>query len=107
MGAICMEKRKYTRMKLLEAAIDEMLAQGKTHREIEEHFGLQGDRPLHSFLKNRRRKERKLAAGVPLRPQGRQPKGYKPPEVEKDYEIKRLKMENELLRDFLRFAGRR
>jgi len=107
MGAFCMEKRRYTRMKLIEVEIDEMLAQGKSHREIEEHFGLEGDRPLHNFLKRRRRKERKLAAGVPLRPNGRPPKGYKIPEVEKDYEIKRLKMENELLRDFLRLAGRR
>ena len=93
-------------MKLLEAAIDEMLAQGKSHREIEESFGLQGDRPVHNFLKRRRRKERKLAAGIPLRHQGRQAKGYKTPEEEKDYEIKRLKMENELLRDFLHHAGR-
>ena len=52
-----MEKRRYTRMKLLETAIDEMLAQGKSHREIEESFGLQGDRPVHNFLKRRRRKD--------------------------------------------------
>lgn len=102
-----MEKRRYTRMSLIEAEIDEMLAQGKSHKEIETHFGLQGDRPLHSFLKRRRRKEKKILAGVPLRPKGRPPKGYKMPEAEKDYEIKRLKMENELLRDFLRLAGRR
>lgn len=102
-----MEKRRYTRMKLIEAEIDEMLAQGKSHKEIETHFGLQGDRPLHNFLKKRRRKEKKVLAGIALRPKGRQPKGYKMPEAEKDYEIKRLKMENELLRDFLRLAGRR
>jgi len=102
-----MEKRRYTKMRLIETEIDELLAQGKSHREIEIHFGLQGDRPLHSFLKNRRRKEKKILAGIPLRPQGRQPKGYVKPEIEKDYEIKRLKMENTLLRDFLRLAGRR
>lgn len=84
-----------------------MLAEGKSHKEIETHFGLQGERPLHSFLKKRRRKERKQAAGVVLRPKGRPPKGYTKPEAEKDYEIKRLKMENELLRDFLRLVGRR
>ena len=102
-----MEKRRYTHMRLIEAAIDDMLAQRKSHREIEAYFGLQGNRPLHSFLKKRRRKGRKVAAGIPIRPRGRQPKGYVMPEAEKDYEIKRLKMENELLRDFLRFAGRR
>lgn len=102
-----MEKRRYTRMKLIEAEIDEMLAQGKSHKEIETHFGLQGNRPLHNFLKKRRRKEKKVLAGIALRPKGRHPKGSKMPQAEKDYEIKRLKMENELLRDFLRLAGRR
>ena len=102
-----MSKRKYTRISLLETEIDEMLAQGKSHREIEEELGLEGDRPVHNFLKRRRRKERKLAAGVPLRPKGRPPKGYRISEEEKDYEIKRLQRENELLRDFLRAAGRR
>lgn len=97
-----MGKRRYIRISLLEAEIDEMLAQGKTHREIEAYFGLEGDRPLHNFLKRRRRKEKKLLSGMP-RPRGRKPvvtlQEYK-------YEIKRLKMENELLRDFLRLAGR-
>ena len=102
-----MEKRRYTHMRLLEAVIDEMLEQGRSHKEIEQELGLQGKRQVHDFLKRRRRRERKLAEGVALRSKGRPPKGYKTPDVEKDYEIKRLKMENELLRDFLRLAGRR
>lgn len=101
-----MEKRKYTHIRLLETEIDEMLTQGKTHKEIEQALGLQGKQPVHDFLKKRRRKEKKLAAGIALRPKGRLPKGYQTPAKEKDYEIKRLKMENELLRDFLRLAGR-
>ena len=91
----------------IEAEIDELLKAGKSHKEIEAHFGLAGDRPVHNFLKRRRRKERKIAAGLSIRPPGRQPKGYVTPEAEKDYEIKRLKMENQLLRDFLQYAGRR
>ena len=106
-GVFVWKKRKYMHMRLLEAVIDEMLEKGKTHKEMEGELGLQGKQPVHDFLKRHRRKEMKLAAGLPLRPQGRQPKGYKKPETEKDYEIKRLKMENELLRDFLRLAGRR
>ena len=39
-----------------------MMAEGKSHREIEAHFGLEGDRPIHNLLKRERRKERKLAA---------------------------------------------
>lgn len=38
---------------------------------------------------------------------GRPPKGYVPSEQDKDREIKRLRMENELLRSFLQIAGRR
>jgi len=102
-----MEKRRYTRMSMIETEIDAMLAEGKSHKEIEAHFELQGDRPIHNYLKRRRRKEKKILAGIPARPKGRPPKGYAKPEAEKDYEIKRLKMENELLRDFLRLAGRR
>jgi len=102
-----MEKRRYTKMVLLERVIDEMLKQGKSHKEIEIHLGLQGDRPVHNFLKQRRRKEKRVTAGIPMRPKGRPPKGYVKPEVEKDYEIKRLKMENELLRDFLQVTGRK
>jgi len=102
-----MKKRGYTRIMLIESEIDAMLAEGRSHKEIEVYFGLQGDRPVHNFLKRCRRKERKLAAGIPIRPKGRARKGDTKTEAEKDYEIKRLKMENTLLRDFLQLAGRR
>ena len=102
-----MKKRGYTRIMLIEPEIDAMLAEGRSHKEIEVYFGLQGDRPVHNFLKRRRRKERKLAVGIPIRPKGRPRKGDTKTEAEKDYEIKRLKMENTLLRDFLQLAGRR
>jgi len=92
---------------MIEAEIDMMLAEGKSHKEIEAHFELQGDRPIHNLLKRRRRKEQKILAGIAVRAKGRPSKGYAKPEMEKDCEIRRLKMENELLRDFLRLAGRR
>ena len=38
-----MPKRKYANLKVLLPEIQEMLAQGKSHREIEEHFGLTGE----------------------------------------------------------------
>ena len=53
--------------------------------------------------------KRKLAAGVPSKaPRGRPRKGEvrEPSIAEYKYEIERLKMENELLRDFLRSTGR-
>ncbi|MDY3988191.1 MAG: hypothetical protein SOY88_02440 [Massilioclostridium sp.] len=48
-----------------------------------------------------------MEAGIMPRCRGRPPKGYVPMEQEKENEIRRLKMENELLRDSLRLAGRR
>jgi hypothetical protein len=48
-----------------------------------------------------------IADGIVPRRRGRLPKGFLTTEQEKDNEIKRLKMENELLRDFLRIAGRK
>ena len=95
-----MQKRRYTNMKALWPVIERMLAEGKSHREIETELGLEGDRPIHNLLKRQRRKE---AKGKP-RFRGRKPaktlQEYK-------YENKRLRMEVELLRDFLRFTERK
>ena len=91
--------RGYQRIKLLLPQIEEMLKEGKSRREIEEELGLHGDRPIHNLLKRERRKaveipkQRGRKAAVSL--------------SEYKYENKRLKMENELLRDFLHLAGRR
>lgn len=52
------------------------------------------------------RTERNIIESIPKR-RGRPPKGCVPTEKERDNEIKRLKMENELLRSFLQIAGRR
>jgi len=88
----------------------EMLAMkeaGKTNREIAEHFGFKDKYVVKRWVKRYNHQQRKMEAGILPRRRGRPPKGYRPTEQEKDNEIKRLKMENELLRDFLRLAGRR
>jgi hypothetical protein len=86
------------KIKTLLPTIEAMMKEGKSHREIEKELGLTGDRPIHNLLKRERRK-------VPQIPKQR---GRKPAVtlVEYKYENKRLKMENELLRDFHRLAGR-
>ena len=84
-----------------------MKAAGKTNREIAEHFGFKDKYVVKEWVKRYNRKKRKMEAGIVPRRRGRPPKGYVPTEQEKDNEIRRLKMENELLRDFLRLAGRR
>ena len=102
-------KRGYTHIQKILPEINAMLASGKSHREIESFFGLTGDRPVHNLLKRERRKQERLIAGIPPRPQGRPRKNAPSRDVaaEQAYEIKRLKMENELLRDFLRLTGRK
>lgn len=101
-----MSKRKYTHMQVLLPEIKVMLAEGKTHREIEEFFGLSGNRPVHDLLKRERRKERKLISGVPVNPKGRPRKKPLSKTEEYEKEIARLQMENALLRDFLQLTER-
>ena len=104
-----MSKRRYTHIQEILPEIKAMIANGKSHREIEEFFGLTGDRPVHNLLKRERRKEKKVAAGIVPRPKGRPCKDAPPRDVvaEQAYEINRLKMENKLLRDFLQLTGRK
>lgn len=104
-----MEKREYTQVQKLLPEIEAMLSSGKTQREVSEHFGFKDKHVIKELLKRQRRKQRKLAAGIVPRPKGRPRKDAEPRDIaaEQSYEIKRLQMENKLLRDFLRSAGRR
>ena len=102
-----MSKRKYTNLKALLPEIKEMIAEGKSHREIEEHFGLTGERPIHHLLKQDRRRERKLAAGCDPKPKGRPRKDGQLPKQDIQKELKQLRMENKLLRDFLQSTERK
>lgn len=99
--------RSYTQVKAFESEILLMKEAGKTNREIAEHFGFKDKYVVKQLIARRNRNERKVQAGIEPRRRGCPPKGYQDTEKWKDNEIKRLKMENELLRDFLRLAGRR
>ena len=101
-----MSKRKYTNLKILLPEIKEMIAEGKSHREIEEHFGLTGERPIHHLLKQEHRREKKLASGVTPKSKGRPRKDGQSPKQNIETEVKRLRMENKLLRDFLQSTER-
>ena len=92
--------RKYQHTQKLLPQIKEMLSQGMTQKEIEKILGLIGDRPVHNLLKRERKKE---LQGIPKQ------RGRKPAKTlqEYKYENKRLKMENELLRDFLSLTERK
>ena len=91
--------RKYQQVQELLPQIKEMLTSGMTQSEVEKALGLTGDRPVHTLLKRERKKE---LQGVP------KSRGRKPAKTlqEYKYENKRLKMEVELLRDFLSLTER-
>ena len=103
-----MSKRKYTHVQELLPEIQALIAEGKTQREIADILGLQDKYVVKELLKRERRKRRKIEAGIMPRPKGRPKKDSVPRDIitEQQYEINRLKMENQLLRDFLRSVGR-
>ena len=94
--------RKYTHKKIQEARMIEMREAGKTRREIGEELGL-SVKQIKNWINQYNKRETKKESGL-IKGRGRKAavtlQEYK-------YENKRLKMENELLRDFLRLAGRR
>ena len=104
-----MEKRNYTHIQALLPEIKAMLAEGKTQREVAEYYGFRDKQVVKRFLERDRREERKLKAGIRLRPKRRPRKDAAPRDIiaEQAYEIQRLRMENKLLWYFLRFAERK
>ena len=94
-----MSKRNYTHVKDLLPAILAMVEQGMTQREIAEYYGFK-DKLVVKKLLERSRKNQTII------PKAR---GRKPAKTlaEYKYENQRLKMENELLRDFLQSTERK
>ncbi len=99
-------KRTYTHIKAVEDQIIELRQIGKTRQEIADELGLTKQQ-IKGWIKRHNKSQARLAAGLPPKHRGRPRKNEPTSEEEYKYEIKRLKMENELLRDFLRLTGRR
>ena len=95
-----MSKRNYTHVQAYLPQIQAMIEAGKSQREIAEHFGFR-DKTVVKYLLMRERK--KQIQGIPKQ------RARKPAKTlaEYKYENKRLKMENELLRDFLQSTERK
>lgn len=91
--------------------IDEVMImkeQGRTHKEISEHFGFKDKSIIKALVYRYHRKQKKVEAGIVIRPKGRPRKDSElSNEQSKDNQIKQLKMENDLLRTFLQITGRR
>ena len=101
-----MSKRKWTNIKKYEAEIMAMRAEGKTRQEIAEYLGLEKGQ-IKNWISRYNREQARLAAGLPPKRRGRPKKGEAASVEEYKEEIERLKMENELLRDFLSFTERK
>ena len=108
--------KSYRHIQQYEKEMLELKSEGVTVREIGERFGLTYEQ-THDFFKRYNRKQRKLSEGIVIKPKGRPSKDGTelPPSIQqlgkltqlqyelarKEREIKRLEMENELMRDFL------
>ena len=121
MGGFVMP-RKYRHIKDCEKELIEYIQQGHSLRETGEKFGF-AYQEMRDFKTRYNRNQKKLAAGIAIKPKGRPRKdGNKlPPSVQqlsklsqlqyelasKDRYIKRIEMENELMRDFLSLTERK
>ena len=98
--------RKYTKAEGLTAVIRARKAAGETNRAIGESYGL-SLKQVKGLISRQNRKERMLAAGYIPRPKGRPRKEAAREEVRQHNEIVKLRMQVELLRNFLSEAGRK
>ena len=114
--------REYRHMQEYEREIIELYVKGLTLREIGEKFGFTY-KQMREFKTRYNRKQKKVEAGIVIKPKGRPRKdrGTLPPSVQqlsklsqlqyelasKERYIKRLEMENELMRDFLSLTERK
>jgi len=99
-------ERRYTKVEELAEVVKVRHEQGETYGEIASSYGLR-KKQLKQLMERQRRKERKIAAGYIPRPKGRPRKEPASEEVKRNNEIVQLRMQVELLRNFLSEAGRR
>ncbi len=114
--------RNNRHIKEYEKEINQLRSEGKTHREIGEQLGFT-KKQIAKFFERQNLKQRKIEAGIVIRPKGRQRnEGTEiPPSIQclskqsqlqyelaiKERHIKALEMENKLMRDFLSLTGRK
>ena len=114
--------REYKKIKQYENKIFELKANGKTNREISEELGYSLEQ-VKGLIKRHNKTQQKISEGKGLKRKGRPRRNGNelPPSVQqlstltqlryelasKERYIKRLEMENELMRDFLSLTGRK
>ena len=114
--------KEYGHIKQFENEILEMKSKGLTQREIADKLGF-SKYQIKEFFHRYNKNQRKLSAVINIKPKGRPRKDGTelPPSIQqlskvtqlqyelarKERQVKRLKMENELMRDFLSLTERK
>lgn len=98
--------RGYTKVEILSEEVYRRKAAGETNREIGKSYGL-SLKQIENLVKRQNRKKRLIANGYVSRPKGRPRKNATDEETRRNNELAELRMQVELLRNFLSEAGRR
>lgn len=99
-----MSKKKWTRIKNYEPEIIRLREAGLTRQQIADELGL--DKIQIKNWINRYNKGQSISFDTERKAKGRPRKDGQPSKQDIEAELKRLRMENQLLRDFLRSTGR-
>ena len=96
--------RSYVKMECLAEEVFQRKAAGETNREIGEHFGLTKEQ-VKQLATRQRKKQRLIERGYVPRPKGRPRKDMTNENVRQQNELVQLRMQVELLRNFLSEVG--
>lgn len=99
-------RQKYTKMEELAEIIFERKAAGETNRQIGESYGLT-KKQVKGLVRRQNRKQRQIIQGMVPRPKGRPRKKPEDEEARRNREITELRMQVDLLRNFLLEVGKR
>jgi predicted transcriptional regulator len=97
--------RQYTKVEELSEAVFARKANGETNREIAESYGLELQQ-IKGLIKRQNKKLRLIAAGYIPRSKGRPRKTEESQQEKLNNELIRLRMQVEVLQNFLSEAGR-
>lgn len=98
--------RQYTKVEELSEAVFARKAGGETNRQIAESYGLTL-KQIKALISRQNRKSRLIAAGCIPRPKGRPKKNEESQQEKLNNELVKLRMQVEVLQNFLSEAGRR
>lgn len=100
-----MSKRKWTNMELYEPEIIRLREAGATRQQIADELFLEKVQ-IKNWINRYNKRQSTISERTP-KPKSRPEKDGKPPKQNVESELKRLRMENQLLRDFLRSTERK